>query len=106
KRALELKPADPTAGELLLRAQEGKREESLCQAEIKAAQEALLKEDYESAEQHAKQALGLRPASPAARQLLSRAQKGKREKYEAEIKATSEERGVGKEERAGEERQE
>src|SRR5205823_567596 len=92
KQALELRPADATARELLSRAQEGKLEESLRQAEIKAAQKALAQEDYEGAEQHAKQALELRPADATARELLSKAQEGKLEEslHQVAIKAASE----------------
>src|SRR5439155_1591437 len=91
-QALLLRPADATARELLSRAQKGKIEESLRQAEIKAAEEALGQEDYEGAEQHAKQALELRRADATARELVSRAQEGKRQESlrQAEIKAAEE----------------
>jgi len=76
-RALELKPGDLVATQLLHRARELGLKRQAFDTAMSVGRLALEKADFDEAERQAEQALAVRPANPAAAHMLSQAKEGR-----------------------------
>jgi len=95
--ALKLRPDDATAKSLLSSTTEGRANKQKFDAALKAAQDALAKENFANAELQANDALKIRPSDKTAQALLAKARDGKATKEAYDTAFTAAQDALAKE---------